>query len=131
MKALQKLVHLSLVVAILLATMGFRVTISHCSGEKGSSISLYADPSCCCGKAAKSPSKSCQDMSCVMQRGIAPQTNFNASTQQVAKLVKKPVSYPSFTENIRPAILERTPHFTLPPPVSGRSIGILHQTFII
>jgi len=131
MKALQKFVHLCLIVTILLATMGFRVTVSHCSGEKGTSISLFSDPSCCCGKAAKTTGKSCNDMSCVMQRGIATQTNFNSSTQQEAKLVKEPVSYPSFTQSIRPAILERTPHFTLPPPASGRFIGILHQTFII
>jgi hypothetical protein len=131
MKAVQKFIHLSLVVAILLASMGFRVSISHCAGEKSNSISLFADPSCCCGKAANSPKKSCQDMSCIMPRGVASQINFNSATQQAAKFVKEPVTYPSFTENIRPAILETLPHFTLPPPVSGRTIGILHQTFII
>ncbi|PIQ22956.1 MAG: hypothetical protein COW65_00120 [Cytophagales bacterium CG18_big_fil_WC_8_21_14_2_50_42_9] len=131
MKAMQKFIHLSLVVAILLASMGFRVSISHCSEEEGNSFSLFADPSCCCSKAAKTASKSCQDMSCIMQRGIASQTNLNSSAQQVAKFVKEPVTYPSFTAIIRPAILETLPHFTLPPPVSGRFIGILHQSFII
>ncbi|KAA5542027.1 hypothetical protein [Adhaeribacter rhizoryzae] len=131
MKAMQKFIHLSLVAAILLASMGFRVTIAHCSGEEGGSISLFADPSCCCGKAAKSPRKSCQDMTCVMQRGVASPINFNSATQQAAKFAKEPVTYPSFTASIRPAILETLPHFTLPPPMSGRSIGILHQTFII
>ena len=131
MKAMQKIIHLSLVTAILLASMGFRVTISHCSGEEGNSISLFADPSCCCGKAANKSKKSCQDMSCIMQRGVGSHINSNSATQQAAKFAKVPVTYPSFTETIRPAILETLPHFTLPPPVSGRSIGILHQTFII
>lgn len=131
MKAMQKFIQLSLAIAILLASMGFRVTISHCSDEKGSSISLFSDPSCCCAKDAKTTRKSCSDMSCVMQRGVASQISLNSSTQQAAKFVKEPATYPSFTESIRPAILETLPHFTLPPPISGRSIGILHQTFII
>ncbi|MBA9079113.1 MULTISPECIES: hypothetical protein [Rufibacter] len=131
MKALQKFIHLSLIAAILLASFGFRVNISHCPGKEDSSISLFSSPTCCCGKAAKTPKKSCNDMSCVMQRGVATQTNFNSATQQVAKFVKEPVLSPNFTETIRPAILEAEPHFTLPPPVSGRFIGILHQTFII
>lgn len=70
-------------------------------------------------------------MSCVMQRAGASTTNLNSPVQQMAKLVKEPVSYPDFTEHIRPSILETIPHFTLPPPVPGRLIGILHQTFLI
>lgn len=131
MKAMQKFIHLSLVAAFLLASFGFRVSIAHCSEEEGSSISLFADPTCCCDKADKALSKSCQDMSCIMQRGVASQTNFNSATQQAAKFVKQPVTYPSFTVSIRPALLETIPHFSLPPPVSGRFLGILHQTFII
>ena len=131
MKALQKFIHLSLIAAIILASFGFRVNISQCSGKEGSSISLFSSPTCCCGKAAKTPKKSCNDMSCVMQRGVATQTNFKSPSQQVAKFVNEPVSFPNFTEIIRPALLETEPHFTLPPPASGRFIGILNQTFII
>ncbi|WP_157593308.1 hypothetical protein [Rufibacter tibetensis] len=75
--------------------------------------------------------KSCNDLSCVMQRGSATQTNLNSPTQQVAKVAQEPVTYPDFSERIRPSLLEAVPHFTLPPPVPGRLIGILHQTFLI
>ncbi|RNI24080.1 hypothetical protein [Rufibacter latericius] len=131
MKTLHKLVHLSLIVALSLASMGFRVAVSQCSGGKGTSIGFFAEPGCCCKKASKKPMKSCNDLSCVMQRGVASHTNLNAPAQQVAKVAKEPGTYPDFTEHIRPSILETIPHFTLPPPVPGRLIGILHQTFII
>ena len=131
MKAMQKFVHLCLVVAILLASSGFRVAISHCSDEKGRSIGLFAEPTCCCNKESKAPTKTCNDLLCVVQRGDATQTNFSSAIQQVAKFAKQPVTYLNFTQSIRPALLERTPPFTLPPPISGRFIGILHQTFII
>jgi hypothetical protein len=131
MKAMQKFIHLCLVVAILLASTGFRVREAHCAGEKSISISFASDSNCCCAKDAKTTSKPCGNMSCIIQQGIAYSATFNSPTQQVAKFAKEPISYPDFTESIRPAILERTPHFTLPPPVSGRFIGILHQTFII
>lgn len=131
MKTMQKIIHLCLVVAILLASAGFKVRFSHCSDEKGSSLSFFSDPTCCCHKAAKVPSKSCNDMSCIIQGGVATTNNFNSSTQQVAKFLKEPVKYPDFTESIRPALLKTIPHFTLPPPVTGRYIGILNQTFII
>jgi hypothetical protein len=131
MKAMQKIIHLSLVVAILLASMGFRMNVPHCSDEKGGFVSLFADPGCCCDKAAKAPAKSCQEMACVLQQSVVYQTNFNSATQQAAKFLKEPAKYPVFAEAIRPVLLEKFPHFTLPPPVTGRTIGILHKTFIV
>ena len=131
MKALHRLVHLSLIVALSMASMGFRVAVTQCTEGKGSSIGFFSEPGCCCKKASKKPMKSCNDLSCVMQRGSAAQTNLNSPTQQVAKAAQEPVTYPDFAERIRPSLLEVVPHFTLPPPVSGRRIGILHQTFLI
>lgn len=131
MKAMQKFIHLSLVVAILLASMGFRVNVPHCTDEKGGLVSLVAEPNCCCDKAAKAPIKSCQDMACVPQLSVVYQTGIESASQQAAKFVKVPATYPGFSEAIRPVLLAKIPYFTLPPPVSGRTIGILHQTFII
>lgn len=131
MKAMQKFIHLSLTVAILLAAMGFRVNVPHCSEEQSSLISLFSAPSCCCGKTEKASAKACNEMACVFQQSAATQNNFSSSTQQLAKFVKEPANYPIFTQTIRPVILARLPHFTLPPPISGRFLGILHQTFII
>ena len=131
MKVMQKFIHLCLVVAILLASTGFRVRVAHCAGEKSIAISFASDSDCCCAKDAKTTRNPCGDMPCIIQQGVTYSTNFNSTTQQIAKFAKEPVSFPDFSESIRPAILERTPHFTLPPPVSGRFIGILHQTFII
>ncbi len=75
--------------------------------------------------------EACHDLSCVMQRGVATQATFTAATQQIAKVEKEPITFPDFAERMRPSILETEPHFTLPPPSSGRFIGILYQTFLI
>ncbi|MDB5261226.1 MAG: hypothetical protein JWQ14_507 [Adhaeribacter sp.] len=131
MKAMEKFIHLSLVVALLLGSMGFSVREPHCEEERSQAINLFAAPGCCCDTPAAEASKPCPDLTCVMQRGLASQTTFTAATNPTAKFLKAPLTYPSFTESIRPAILETIPHFTLPPPASGRFIGILHQSFII
>jgi len=135
MKALHKFIHLSLMVAILLASSGFRVNLQNCTGVKGRTISFVTDPACCCDHASKSAQSHhdnpCNDITCVVPGVIAVQTQFRSGTEQVSQALKEPVTYPDFSDNIRPALLETTPHFTLPPPISGRLIGILHQTFII
>ena len=131
MKAMQKFIQLSLTVTILLAAMGFRVNIPHCSHEKDAAYSLFAKPDCCCGKDAESNSQACNDMACVTQQGTSYPVNQNTTSQQTAKFFKAPITYPGFAARIRPAILATIPHFTLPPPISGRFIRILHQTFII
>ena len=128
---MQKIIQLSLTVTILLAAMGFRVNIPHCSKEKGAAYSLFAKPDCCCGKNAESNSQACTDMACVTQQGASYQVNQNTANQQAVKFIKAPITYPGFTASIRPTILATIPYFTLPPPISGRFIGILHQTFII
>jgi len=128
---MQKIIHLSLTVAILLAAMGFRVNIPHCADEKEVTYSLFSKPACCCGEEADTNTAACRDMTCAPQQGTVYQVDSNTTIQQAAKFFKEPARYLSFTESIRPAILERVPHFILPPPVSGRFIGILYQTFII
>jgi len=127
---MQKIVQLSLTVAILLAAMGFRVNIPHCAAEKVT-YSLFSKPACCCHEEADINPEACRDMTCGPQQGTVYQVNLNTTIQQAAKFFKEPATYLSFTASIRPAILASIPHFTLPPPVSGRCIGILHQTFII
>lgn len=131
MKALQIFIHYSLTVAILLAAMGFRINVPHCSKEQGNLIRLFSALSCCCGETEKNTKKACNDMACVLQQSAATQNSFSSSTQQLTKFVKEPVHYPVFTQTIQPVLLATLPHFTLPPPISGRFIGILHQTFII
>jgi hypothetical protein len=134
MKAFQKFLHLSLIAAILLATSGFRVNLDSCHGADGGLISFSASPACCCDKSAeaqKSPPGSCNDLSCIVQAGFSPYPTQQVTSEQAARCLKAPVAYVDFSQAIRPALLERTPHFTLPPPVSGRFIGILHQTFIV
>jgi hypothetical protein len=70
-------------------------------------------------------------MTCIVQVGFSVYPSQPTSTEQSQKLLKEPVAGADFTQSIRPALLERTPHFTLPPPLSGRFLGILHQMFII
>ena len=134
MKAFQKFLHLSLIAAILLATSGFRVNLDSCHGADAGVISFSASPACCCDKAAeeqKSTPSSCNDITCIVQAGFAAYPSQHTSTEQTARFIKEPKSYAGFSQAIRPALLEKTPHFTLPPPLTGRFIGILHQTFIV
>ena len=134
MKALQKFVHLSLIVAFLMASFGFRVSQENCHKGKGEMISFSAKSACCCGESTtgqKSPESACQNMACILQVSFSASPSQNTSTEQTIKSLKEPVVYADFTQSIRPTLLEKMPHFTLPPPVSGRFLGILHQTFII
>jgi hypothetical protein len=134
MKAIQKYLHVSLIVAFLLASSGFRVNLNSCHGANAGVMSAAASPACCCDQAAKKqkPDTSpCNDMTCIVQTGFAAYYTQNTSTEQIAKFLREPGTYADFSQTIRPALLEKTPHFTLPPPLSGRFIGILHQTFIV
>lgn len=133
MKALQKLVHYSLLVAILLASMGFKVAVTQCAGKGETSISFFSEPGCCCKKASAQPMKECGDMSCVMQRSVAPQSTFGSSTRLVAKAVKvqEQITSTDYIAGIRPVVLQALPVVILPPPITGRALGILHQTFLL
>jgi hypothetical protein len=134
MKAFQKFVHLSLIVAFLMASVGFRMNLEKCHMGKGEMTSSSSTSACCCGDSAQdhqSPESACQDMTCLLQNGFFGYSTPTNSTEQTTRVLKEPVAYADFAQSIRPALLEKTPHFTLPPPVSGRFLGILHQTFII
>ncbi|WP_210462809.1 hypothetical protein [Rufibacter roseolus] len=129
---MHRFIHLSLVVALLIGSFGFRVDPMRCAGKKdGVALSLSMDSGCCCSKKAKEKQAPCNDATCVMQRSVASTSNFSLSAQQVVKAVAKPATYPSFAQSIRPVLLETLPRVTLPPPISGRDIGILHQSFLI
>ncbi|GEO04998.1 hypothetical protein AAE02nite_26620 [Adhaeribacter aerolatus] len=133
MKALHQFFQLSLIVVISLTTMGFRVNLEECHGHEAKYISFFGGPDCCCDKGDKSKPKenTCGDLTCVVQAQYQSQTNHNTSTDQADKAVKAKTAHLIYTQIIRPVLQEQIPHFTLPPPRSGRSIGILHQTFII
>ncbi|KAA3440282.1 hypothetical protein [Rufibacter hautae] len=129
---MHRFIHLSLVVALLMGSFGFRVDPMRCAGKKsGAALSLSMESGCCCSKKAKEKQAPCNDATCVMQRSVASTSTFSASSQQVVKTATKPVIYPSFTQSIRPVLLETLPQVALPPPISGRDIGILHQRFLI
>lgn len=133
MKALRKFVHLSLTVAFLLASVGFRMNTELCQMEQGG-MSPASKSSCCCdpsGGGHQAPDKACQDMTCLLQVAYSAYPASSTSTEQTDRLKQEPVAYTNFTACIRPTLLEEMPHFTLPPPVSGRLLGIFHQTFII
>lgn len=134
MKAIHKFVQLSLIVAILLASTGFRVNLQHCATGKEGKKDLAKATSCCCAKAhkkTKSQDYSCNNFYCLVQPGPVSLFKVPSSAEQRVKFSEEIPSYLSFTQHIRPAILATIPHFTLPPPVSGRFIGILLQIFII
>ena len=131
MKAMQKFIHLCLIVATLLAAVGFKVNVPHCAEEIKSPASLMADAGCCCDKTQNSPVDSCPDMACVMQRGVFSITPINSYQQQESKSIKALKNYPEFSVSIRPLLANAIPHFALPLPVSGRFIRILHQTFLL
>jgi hypothetical protein len=134
MKAIQKFVHLSLIVAFLMASSGFRLNVVNCQMGKGEKISFFSKSACCCDKSAakhQSPENGCQEMTCLLQVGFTAYPSAHTSTQQTIRFLQEPAAYAGFAQSIRPALLEKTPHFTLPPPVSGRFLGILHQTLII
>lgn len=132
MKALQKTVHFCLIAAILLASFGFKLTVPQCAADKGSSVGFFSASSCCCIKVTKEPANSCESMDCVLQRGLATPTVFTGtSEQQVVQLKKENIQYPDFSAGLWTVVPENFPSFTFPPPVSGRFLGILHQTYLI
>ncbi|WP_186636293.1 hypothetical protein [Rufibacter sediminis] len=129
---MQKFIHFSLIVALLMGSMGFRVNTMRCAGdEKSGAVSLSMTPDCCCSKAAKKQKAPCSETACVIQLNVASQSTFTSSSQQEVASAAVPVQYPSFTQRIRPLLLETLPYVTLPPPPTGRDIGILHQTFLL
>jgi hypothetical protein len=134
MKIIRKILHLSLIVAFLLASSGFRVNLDSCHGAQAGLISFSASPACCCGdsdKEQKSAASSCNNMTCIVQTGFTAYSASHTTTEQAGKSLTAPLAHADFGQTIRPALLEKIPHFTLPPPLTGRFIGILHQTFLI
>jgi hypothetical protein len=133
MQTLRKSMHLSLIVAFLWASFGFRVEVSHCAKGMDLSVGLATATGCCCGKAAKVPAKPCKAMTCALPQAVfTHQASAAAATQPVAKkAVKEQMVVTAFMGSIRPALLDKLPLISLPPPASGRTLGILHQTFLI
>ncbi|KAA5544858.1 hypothetical protein [Adhaeribacter rhizoryzae] len=134
MKAFQKFIQLSLILVITLTTMGFRVNTEECRGHATKTITFFGEPGCCCeneSKTAQPKENTCNELTCVVQASLQSQLNLNSATQSAAKALKAVPVYPTFTQVIRPVLQEKTPYFTLPPPRSGKTIGILYQTFLI
>lgn len=134
MKVIQKFILFSLTAAILMAASGFRMIQQHCPGDQKSLMNFIGNAPCCCDKPGQNqpaPDSACQDMTCIVQAGFTAYSSPQSSTKQTSKCLQAPAAEALFTQTIRPALLERIPHVTLPPPASGRFRGILHQTFII
>jgi len=134
MKALQKFIQLSLIIVITLTTMGFRVNIEECHGHATKTITFFGEPGCCCEKDSKTTSakkNTCNELTCIVQSNLQSQVNPNATTEIAAKALKVVPVYPTFTQVIRPVLQEKIPYFNLPTPPSGKTIGILYQTFLI
>ena len=134
MKAFQKFVQFTLILVISLTSMGFRVNLEECHGHQKKQILFLGAPDCCCKKErkeAEAKEDTCRDLTCVVQANYQSQSEINSATRQSTKDFKTVISYRVYTQIIRPVLQEKIPHFTLPPPPSGREIGILHQTFII
>ncbi|WP_026462562.1 hypothetical protein [Adhaeribacter aquaticus] len=134
MKAFQKFVQLSFILVVLMTMMGFRVSMEKCSRNKHTTIRLIRGAACCCKKTDKNHApqkKSCGDMVCFTQSQTPYAQGQTKPTAQVDKIVSAKTSQILFEQVIRPELLDKTPHFNLPPPPSGRYLGILHQQFII
>lgn len=134
MKVIQKSIPFILVLAIFMASTGFRVTISDCSDGKQKTFRFFNSPDCCCNKSAnksKTAGEDCGGLACVVPSTIYNFPNSRDSYEQDLKLVKAANSYAVFTAVIYPALQESQPYFSLPPPKSGRFKGILNQTFLI
>lgn len=134
MKALHIFIQLSLILVITLTSMGFRVNIEECHGHTTKNISFFGEPNCCCdkeGKTTSSKENTCNGLTCIVQASFQSQLNQNTVTENATKALRAVPVYQDFTQVIRPVLQEKTPYFVLPPPRSGRTIGILHQTFLI
>ncbi|PSR53418.1 hypothetical protein AHMF7605_07685 [Adhaeribacter arboris] len=135
MRAIQKIIHYTLILAITLASAGFRIAVSNCSSnEMEKAITTSTHSNCCCKKPApksKTTSEDCGLGTCVVPTSVYCSLNSRQAYEQVAKLLRPINTYAVYAEVIYPALQEAQPYFTLPPPSSGRLRGILHQVFLI
>ncbi|QMU28216.1 hypothetical protein [Adhaeribacter radiodurans] len=132
MKAIQKIMHFLIILAVSLASSGFRVPVSDCFNEKTTTNSAHSG--CCCSKPeqnSKTSDESCGIGSCVLPASVYWSFNSRQNYEQVAKLLQPAPSYRAYTEVISLTLQAAQPYFSLPPPHSGRFKGILHQIFII
>ena len=134
MKAIQRLVQYFLIVAILLATVGFRVNSHYCPITKERSIHFFSQPDCCCGVPSNSDGYNkpcCKNLSYYYKADLQ---SLDKDTKQVAKAFKHLAGNQDavyFQVHIRPVAIAKEPFYTLPPPRSGRTIGILYQIFLL
>ncbi len=134
MKVMQRLVQYCLIVAILLATVGFKVNSHYCPITKEKTTHFFLQPNCCCVETTNGEGykkSCCENISSYYRADLQ---SIEKDTKQEAKIFKhlpgkQDAVY--FQVHIRPVTLAKEPFYTLPPPSSGRTIGILNQTFII
>jgi len=128
MQAIQKFIQLTFILVVTLTLMGMRVKLDDCHGEQEINISLSGSKACCCEETA--PATACHDITCIAP-AFASTFNYKGGAEQQVIALKSMPATTAFSRVIRPVLLAKIPHFTLPPPASGRFLGILHQTFII
>ncbi len=134
MQALKQIVQHFLIVAILLATVGFKVDRHYCPITKERTTHFFAQPDCCCGNTSVSDSskKTCCDNQFGYYRtDFQNLENYNKQTAKALKHLPAKQNAVYFQVNIKPLALAKEPYYTLPPPQSGRVIGILNQVFIV
>lgn len=133
MKAIQRLVQYCLIVAVLLATVGFKVNGHYCPITKQRTTYFFSQPECCCGVAFNSNEIKKPCCSNLFSYHKADFQSIEKGTKQTAIFkclaVKPATQY--FQIFIRPLSLAKEPFYTLPTPRSGRTITILHQIFIV
>ncbi len=134
MKVIEKFVQHLLIVAILLATVGFKVNRHYCPITKERTVHFFSQQNCCC--VTTTPGNGYNKPCCENQSSYykAHLQSLEKNSKQVAKVFehlsgKQGIAY--FQVYIRPVSLAKEPFYTLPPPKSGKTIGILHQIFII
>ena len=114
--------------------MGFRLNIEECHGQSESNITYFGAPDCCCDKnGSKSDSNDnpCSAITCILQGTIQSENRINTVTTEFSENLKAVTISRAFVQVIRPALQEKTPYYILPPPHSGRFLGILHRKLII
>ncbi len=134
MKAIQKILQYTLILAITLASSGFRVMVSDCSIEFEKTVANSEHSGCCCSKPVQKSTNSNEDCglgTCVLPSSVFCNLNSSQKYEHVAKLLQPTPTYEVYNEVIFPGLQEAEPYFSLPPPHSGRFRGILHQVFII
>ncbi|MDQ4139818.1 MAG: hypothetical protein M3142_04770, partial [Bacteroidota bacterium] len=118
MKAIQKIIQYTLILAITLASAGFRVVVSDCSSETEKTAAKSNHSDCCCSKPEQKSTTSNQDCglgTCVLPSSVYCSLNSRQSYEQVAKLLQPAPFYRVYTEVIYPALQEAQPNFSLPP----------------